>query len=149
MQFQVPQFLDIEDKVIGPLTIKQFLYITGGVGLSYLSYRFIPWIIIALPLIIGFSILGGMLAFYKHNKKPFVFLIESAYNYMRSSRLYIWRRREKDAEVSLVFNATGFTPGNTVLPGTKNGSKLNDLTWSIDVQKTDDIGTDKERAVKV
>ncbi|GAH87221.1 unnamed protein product, partial [marine sediment metagenome] len=27
MQFQVPQYIDIEDKVIGPFTIKQFLYI--------------------------------------------------------------------------------------------------------------------------
>jgi len=26
MQFQVPQFIEIEDKIFGPLTLKQFLY---------------------------------------------------------------------------------------------------------------------------
>ena len=35
MQFQVPQFLDVEDKIVGPFTIKQFIYLAGGVGMGY------------------------------------------------------------------------------------------------------------------
>ena len=27
MQYQVPQFIEVEDKIFGPLTFKQFLYI--------------------------------------------------------------------------------------------------------------------------
>jgi len=30
MQYQVPQFIDIEDKIIGPLTLKQFGWLAGG-----------------------------------------------------------------------------------------------------------------------
>jgi hypothetical protein len=29
MQFRVPQFIDIEDKLFGPLTFKQFIYLAG------------------------------------------------------------------------------------------------------------------------
>lgn len=36
MQFQVPQFIEVEDKIFGPLTFKQFVYIAGGVALMYL-----------------------------------------------------------------------------------------------------------------
>jgi hypothetical protein len=152
MQFQVPQFLDVEDKVIGPLTIKQFLYMIGGVGLSYLSYKIIPWVMIAAVPILGFVILGGMLAFYKHNNKPFVFLIESAFNYMQSSRLYVWRRREKDNQVSLAMNITNFTPVKNAgagMPLVNNGSKLNDLTWTIDVEKQNEVGSNKVRMVDI
>jgi hypothetical protein len=152
MQFQVPQFLDVEDKVIGPLTIKQFLYICGGAGLTYLSYRLIPWMVIAIIPMFGFAVLGGMLAFYKHNNKPFVFLIESAFNYIQSSRLYVWRRREKDNQVSLALNITNFAPiknAGAGMPLVNNGSKLNDLTWTIDVVKGNEVGSDKVRRVDI
>lgn len=154
MQFQVPQFLDVEDKVIGPLTIKQFLYLAGGAGLGYLSYKIIPWFIIGIIPTIGFFILGGMLAFYKHNNKPFVFLIESAFNYSQSSRLYVWRRREKDGQVSLALDLTNFAPtkhGGVGMPIVNNGSKLNDLTWTIDVKKENEVagGADKVRTLNL
>lgn len=133
MQFQVPQFLDVEDKIIGPFTIKQFLYLAGGAGLAYIAWRFIPY----LGLILAFAAigLGVTLAFYKFNNKPFVYLIESAFTYIKSNRLYIWKRRaKKNGETHL--DLTNFTP--TVhtgkLPLTTSTSKLNDLTWSMDIQ---------------
>ncbi len=33
MRFEVPQFIDVEDKIFGPFTFKQFLYLAGGAGL--------------------------------------------------------------------------------------------------------------------
>lgn len=136
MQFQVPQFLDVEDKVIGPLTIKQFLYIIGGAGFAYLTYRFIPFVGFILSL--AFLGLSAALAFYKFNNKPFVYIIEAAFNYMRNARLYVWHRRERTAEVSMAPDLTNFTPtksggvaGNT----TSGSSKLNELSWTIDVKK--------------
>lgn len=133
MQFQVPQFLDVEDKIIGPFTLKQFLYIAGGVGLAYLSYRFIPWL--GIPLGIGFVALGTALAFYKYNNKPFVFLIESAFHYIRSSRFYVWARTEKTAEAKLDLNNFQPTKHTTGLSMKTISSKLSDLAWSMDVPK--------------
>ena len=99
MQFQVPQFLDVEDKIIGPFTLKQFLYLAGGIGMGYLASRYVPWV--GIILAIGFICLGAALAFYKVNGKPLVFVIESGFNYMRSNRLYVWRRREKADQITL------------------------------------------------
>mgnify|MGYP001618974873 CR=1 FL=1 len=136
MQFQVPQFIDVEDKIIGPFTIKQFLYLAGGLGMAYLSYRFIPWIGIILGLCIaGF---GGALAFYKFNNKPSIFLMESAFHYILSSRFYVWRRKEKQAET--VLNLNNFKPvrHETGLAMKTVSSKLSDLAWSIEVQSEND-----------
>jgi hypothetical protein len=145
MQFQVPQFIDVEDKIIGPLTIKQFLYLTGGVGIGYLCIRFIPWIVIGIIPAVGFVALGVALAFYKYNNKPFVFIVEAAFHYFQSSHLYVWHRREKEKNPEVVFNLgmTNFAPtkhsGN--LPLGNVGNKLNELTWDINPEK--DVTTKK------
>lgn len=133
MQFQVPQFLDVEDKIVGPFTFKQFIYIVGGVGLGYFALRYIP--LIGFVFAIGFVALGFSLAFYKINGKPLVFTIEYGFNYLRSNRLYVWRRREKADQVTL--NLTGFVPAarNTGgMPMAGTASKLNELTWALDTE---------------
>ena len=141
MQFQVPQFLDVEDKIIGPLTIRQFLYIVGGMGMAYMAWRFVPYL--GWILAFGFLVLGGMLGFYKFNGKPFVFLIEHVINFYRTERMYIWKRREKKAEADL--DISNFKPTKQgvglLVPGS-GGSKLNDLSWSIDV-KHDEVEAQK------
>ena len=38
MQFQVPQFIETEDKIVGPLTLRQFLYIGAAGLLSFLLF---------------------------------------------------------------------------------------------------------------
>lgn len=144
MQFQVPQFLDVEDKIIGPFTIKQFLYITGGLGMGYLSIRFIPWIGFALGILFG--AFGAALAFYKFNNKPFIFLIESAFNYFRGDRFYIWKRREKPAETAL--NLNNFRPvkheaGPRMEVVT---SKLSDLSWSMNIKEEPGESRDQKRS---
>lgn len=142
MQFQVPQFLDVEDKIIGPFTMKQFLYLAGGVGMGYLALRYIPWVGFVIAIV--FAAFGGSLAFYKINGKPLVFTIESGFNYIRSNRLYVWRRREKADQITL--NLTGFVPAirNTGrMPIAGGASKLNELTWSLDIEPDNSIEMNK------
>ena len=139
MQFQVPQFLDVEDKIVGPLTIKQFIYVAGGAGLTYMSWKFVP--VVGWLLAIGCVALGGALAFYRYNNKPFAFLIQSGFAYLTSNRLYIWRRANKVAlETHLDlsnFNTTKHTGALPVAGG--NMSKLNDLTWSMDIDSKESV----------
>ena len=45
MRYQVPQFTDIEDKIIGPFTIKQFVYVVGGAGMSFIVYNYLTFYI--------------------------------------------------------------------------------------------------------
>ena len=55
MRFQVPQFIEVEDKIFGPFTFKQFIYIAGGIGVAGVLFTFLPKFIallIALPILI-------------------------------------------------------------------------------------------------
>ena len=65
MQFRVPQFIDIEDKVFGPFTLKQFGYIVGAGGLSFLIWTFIPIKFFAVLVII--PVAGLFLALSKRS----------------------------------------------------------------------------------
>src|SRR5574343_104751 len=97
MQFRVPQFIDVEDKLFGPLTFKQFVYLAGGIGLIYIIYKVLPlWM--AIILIIPTGILTGLLAFYKVNGKPFIFYLQAGFNYLFSNKLFIWKQRLVHAE---------------------------------------------------
>ncbi len=92
MQFEVPQFIDIEDRIFGPLTWRQFLYLGGGVGMGvvlFFTAPFIVFLLIGLPL----AILAGALAFYPVNNRPFSFFLEAIFTYLSSAKLYLWRQK--------------------------------------------------------
>ena len=133
MQFQVPQFLDVEDKIIGPFTIKQFIYLMGGLGMGYIAFRFIPFIGSIIGL--GLLALGWALGFYKYNGKPFVDLVESLYAYYTSGRLYVWKRREKPVGAALDLSNFQPTKHVSALSGKQSGNKLNTLAWSVEMKQ--------------
>ncbi len=94
MLFEVPQFIEVEDKIFGPLTWRQFLYIGGGVGMGvvlFFTTPFIIFLILGLPL----AILAGALAFYPINSRPFSFFLESIINYFRRQKLYLWKQKKE------------------------------------------------------
>jgi len=92
MKFNVPQFIEVEDKIIGPLTLKQFLYLAGGAGLLLVFWFFLKltvFIIVAIPV----GLFCGVLAFYKVNGRPFISFLASLIKYSSKPRLYLWRKR--------------------------------------------------------
>src|SRR3990167_9771000 len=94
MQFQVPQFIEVEDKIFGPLTFKQFVYVAGGAGAAYLLFRLFP-IYLSLPLIAGVGGLAAALAFVKWNGRPFILALESAVYFFLRTKLYLWNNSAK------------------------------------------------------
>ncbi len=91
MQFQVPQFIETEDKIIGPLTIKQFLYIAAGGALCFSLFFFLNtgvWIFFVILIMPIFLIL----AFAQVNGRPLPGVLISALGYYWKPRFYIWKR---------------------------------------------------------
>jgi hypothetical protein len=126
MQFKVPQFIDIEDKVFGNLTFKQFAYLAGGGGFTYLTFKLLPTLI-ALPIAGVFIALSLALAFFKYNEKPFIHTLEAFVKFYSRSRLYLWHKQDvKAVEVQ------NKIPTKTSR-GTLTESKLQTLSWSLDV----------------
>ncbi|MSU55479.1 MAG: PrgI family protein [Candidatus Taylorbacteria bacterium] len=130
MRFQVPQFIEVEDKIFGPLTIKQFIYLAGGGGLSFIIYTYVSKLsfILAIIFIIPVAALSLALAFYKVNNRSFINVLESAFKYLMANKLYIWKKQDRKPEHKDVPVETSelFVPR-------LSDSKLKDLTWSLDI----------------
>ncbi len=126
MQFKVPQFIDIEDKLFGPLTFKQFAYLAGGGGMAFVAYKLTP-IYIAIPIMLVSVGLALLLTFYKMNGQNFIYYLQASMSYATKSKLYIWkqklRKKEEKKEEAILAPS---------LP-TLTDSKLKDLAWSLDI----------------
>ena len=136
-QYQVPQFIEVEDKIFGPLTLKQFIYLAGGSGLCLLCFTLLPlW----LTLIIGTPVMSfaAMLAFYKVNGRPFIIAIEHAFMYFFGNKLYLWKPRQPEPPKA------GQAPSPiapSTLPVPKlSESKLKDLSWSLNIKDRTQMG---------
>lgn len=92
MRFTIPQFIEHEPKIIGPLTLRQFVYIAIPGGICLVLYYIAPPIIFYLALII----LGGIglaFAFIKVDNIPLPTLIINFFKYTFSPKMYLWRRK--------------------------------------------------------
>jgi len=103
MNFQIPQFIEQEAKIIGFLTLKQFLFIAAAVGLSFISYylfNLFLWFMISV-ILAGFAL---SLAFVKIHGQDLPKIFVAALNYLWQPRLFTWRRilRETSLEISEV-----------------------------------------------
>lgn len=136
MRFQVPQFIEVEDKIFGPLTLKQFVYLAGGAGLSFVIYRIIGSLIISFipaAIILAFSF---ALAFYKINNKPFIYTLEAAFKYYTASKLYIWKKQPRTAVTPEAKTEEEAKQYASVMVPKISDSKLKDLTWSLDIKES-------------
>ncbi len=95
MQFRLPQFLDIEDKVFGPFTFKQFGYLLGALAFAYIFWKLIPFKIISILLIFIFSGTFLALAFVKINNRPFADILEAAYKFLIGNKTYVWVKKKE------------------------------------------------------
>jgi hypothetical protein len=131
MRFQVPQFIDIEDKIFGPFTFKQFIYLAGGAGSAYAIWKLLPTIIaifIVLP-IIGIAL---ALTFYKVNGKPFIEVMQSYAAYSLKSKLFIWKQRKVEKKKKFTMPAKPAEHPMSNIPKLTE-SRLSDISWSLDV----------------
>ena len=90
MQYQVPQFIETEDKVVGPFSLRQFAYVGAAAVVSGICYFFLQtW----LFLIVALILVGGALAlsFVKVNGRPLVKVVLSAFNFYWKPQMYIWK----------------------------------------------------------
>jgi PrgI family protein len=88
MQFEVPQFIEIEDKIFGPFTWRQFLYLGGGGGMAVVLLLTLPFFIAIIPAFL-IGLFTAALAFYPVNNRPFSHFLEAMYNHYRRKRLLV------------------------------------------------------------
>lgn len=97
-QFTVPQFIDAEDKILGPISVRQFVIMMAAFVIEFIFFRFLPFVWF---LVIGIPFFGATvtLAFAKINGQPFHYFLINIIQSIRKPNLRIWDKDKTDAEL--------------------------------------------------
>jgi len=132
MQYQVPQFVEVEDRIIGPLTLKQFLYLAFAGALLFVFwflFAFYIWIIVALPI----AVLAVAFAFLKINDRPFIYFFLAFIKYFAKPKLYIFSGAPEEALKKPTPKKEEIKAGTSKIIENKiTLSKLKELALSLD-----------------
>lgn len=95
MQFTVPQFIEEEAKIVGPLTFKQLLYLAGpGIIIFFLYFSLAKTNLLAFIIITIF--LAGLalaVAFLKIGGYSLPVLFRNFFSFFVSSKIYLWGKK--------------------------------------------------------
>lgn len=97
-QFVVPQFIDVEDKIIGPITVRQFIVLLVGGGFSFVAYKLSD---LAL-FVFEFAVIGLFtftLAFIKINGRPIHYLLLNFFQTSKKPKLRVWQKKFLKSEL--------------------------------------------------
>lgn len=123
MQFQVPQFIELEDKILGLITMRQFIYVViAGFGDIFLFMILQIWLWVVITIILACIIL--IAAFFTYNGKPILILLGQMTRYYLSPHLYLWKHE----------SASGIPQGSEQ-PTTQSAAK-NQLARPLSQQQT-------------
>ncbi|MBP9760953.1 MAG: PrgI family protein [Candidatus Magasanikbacteria bacterium] len=98
-QFVVPQFIDVEDKIFGPITTRQFLILLIGGGIIYLAYELADFILFVIIL----SVVGALslvIAFVKINGQTFHYFLLNFFQTIKKPSLRIWKKEYSKEELN-------------------------------------------------
>jgi len=98
MRFTIPQFIEHEAKIIGPLTFKQFAFIGIAGGIGFVLYFTAPFYIF-LPACIALGVGAVALAFAKIGGRDLPTIVGNSLKFLISPKIYIWKKKEEKFEV--------------------------------------------------
>ncbi|MDD3711591.1 MAG: PrgI family protein [Patescibacteria group bacterium] len=91
-QFTVPQFIDVEPKIIGPITTRQFLIFLGAALIIFIFYKIFDFSTFVISSVLVFAI-SGTFAFLKINGRPFHYFILNLVQAVKKPGLRIWNHK--------------------------------------------------------
>jgi len=100
-QFTVPQFIDVEDKIFGPITVRQFVILLAGsivIAICYKIFDFSLFITSAILIVI----FCGVFAFARINGRPFHLFVLNIIQTLKKSRLRVWNNSSGNKGVDVV-----------------------------------------------
>ena len=97
-QFTVPQFIDVENKIIGPLTVRQFMIMLGAAVIIGLSYKLFDFTLF-LTVTVATVIIAALFSFVKINGRPFHLFMLNAIQTWRRPGLRVWNNRLMAPEI--------------------------------------------------
>lgn len=90
MRAEVPQFINIEDKFLGIISLKQLLSFFVAFLISFGFFKVLG--LLSIPFILIFFGIAFAYSFVKINGRPLIQAIPSIIQFLFSSKTYLWRQ---------------------------------------------------------
>ena len=90
-QFEVPQFIELESKIVGPLTLRQFAFIAAPALVSFFLFfalNTVIWVMLTVILVVA----GAAFAFIKINSRPLYALAFLSVKFFWQPKMFLWKR---------------------------------------------------------
>lgn len=97
-QFTVPQFIDVEDKILGPISVRQFLILLVGGGMGFIFYTIADFTLFLLLALVDLA-LTGTFAFFRINGVPFHYFLLNILQTFKRPGLRVWHNEVTSAEI--------------------------------------------------
>ena len=132
-QFVVPQFIDVEDKIIGPISTRQFIIMVGGGLLIFICYKIFAFYYFAGATLLVI-VLVTLFAFIKINGRPFHYFLINMIETLKKPNLRLWSKELTIKELEVELGEKGET---TVVKEVNvrriiSGSHLSELALIVD-----------------
>ncbi len=98
MRFTVPQFIEYEAKIVGPLTFRQFVYVGIASAICFVLYFTAPFsLFLIASIVLGVGALA--LAFLKIGGRGLPTVLANFLRFNLMPKMYIWRKKEAPVTV--------------------------------------------------
>lgn len=97
-QFVVPQFIDVEDKILGPVTTRQFAILMVDALVMFIVYKLLS-LPFAIATDVALLVAGLVLAFVRVNGQPFHYFLLNVVQTWKRPRVRVWNKELSDSEI--------------------------------------------------
>ena len=139
MRFQVPQFIEHEAKVIGPLTFRQFIYLGAPGAVAFFLYFLAPFFVFVVAAVF-LGTFGFMFAFIKIGGRSLTTILLNFFNFTLAPKRYIWRKGRTLMQTPKMQHQQPASPAGGQKPAKREikliqKSKIKDLATRVETNK--------------
>jgi hypothetical protein len=128
-QYKVPQNIDLQDRIVGPLTLYQFLYLLAS-GMVFYATLKTPGIYDLILIGVPVGLLGLAFSFVKINDQPFSRFVVSLIFFFTHPKARVWHHGSGTPEISV--NTQDLTVKKRVTTKTISIDQIRNLSQSLD-----------------
>jgi hypothetical protein len=132
-KFIVPQFIENEDKILGPITVRQFVLVLVSLFLIFIEYKIFAFAYFVAAAVFTAGI-GGVFGFLKVNGQPFYIFFLNFLQTMTRPSLRVWDKNPTDAELRQIIKPQTIAEPESAKPRRKarpGSSHLRDLSLIV------------------
>jgi hypothetical protein len=133
-QFTVPQFIDAEDKIIGPITTRQFIILLVMSGVIFLEYKLFDFSLFLATTLLTVGVFFTF-AFSKINGRPFHYFLLNLIQSLFMPQLRLWNKNFGKNLAEAQFDSKNIIKSQP--PAIKNrftSSRLAELSLIVDTR---------------